>query len=251
MFFPLSDDDSRLSGPAYVSIALLIANIALYLYQASNPAFTLGYSAVPYEITTGQDLVGVTTRGDVSLTQTPGPSPIYLTLLTSMFMHGSLAHIGGNLLYLWIFGDNVEHRFGALPFLAFYLISGFAASAAQIALAPESIIPTLGASGAISGVLGAYLVLFPRNQVKAIFLIRIVSIPAFIALGVWIAFQLFSGYQNLSNVGIEGGVAYGAHIGGFAAGVIAGGFARLFLKREPESAMRRAYESDPSSRQLW
>lgn len=251
MFFPLSDDDSRLEHPAYLTITFVLLNIALFAYQLAEPAFTMGWSAVPLEITKGVDLVGTIPLGTDVIDHVAGPSPIYITLLSSMFMHGGWAHLGGNLLYLWIFGDNVEHRFGWKAFLLFYLGSGLAASATQIALAPDSIIPTLGASGAISGVLGAYLVLFPKNQVKAVFLIRIVSIPAFIVLGLWIAMQLFSGYQSLGNIGLTGGVAYGAHIGGFVAGVIAGLIARSFYKGEPPTRMREKYRADPVVRDLW
>ena len=146
------------------------------------------------------------------------------------------------MLYLWIFGDNVEHRFGGLKFLAFYLISGLAASFAQIALAPDSVIPTLGASGAISGVLGAYLVLFPRNQVMAVFLFRIISIPAVFVLGLWAAMQIFSGVGSLGSVGTTGGVAYAAHVGGFVAGVVAGIIARVTMKQEPHTPFREIYD---------
>ena len=245
MLFPLKDDDRHLMSPAWVTITLVVANALVFLYQLANPEFTTGFSAVPKELTEGIDLVGPTMVGDgrdaFQISQAPGPTPIYLTLLTSMFMHGGWAHLGGNLLYLWIFGDNVEHRFGALRFLAFYLISGVAASAAQIALAPDSVIPTLGASGAISGVLGAYIVLFPKNQVMAVFLYRVVSIPAFLVLGLWAAMQVFGGFGSLANVGSEGGVAYAAHVGGFVAGLVAGVFARVMMKTEPETVFRDIY----------
>src|SRR5690606_31410943 len=125
----------------------------------------------------------------VAVPHAPGPVPMHLTVLTATFMRGGLAHLGGDLLYLWIVGDNDEHRFGALPFVAFYLVSGVAATVAQIALDPDSVIPNLGASGAISGVLGAYLVLFPKNRVFALFFFRVVAIPAVLALGLWIALQ--------------------------------------------------------------
>src|SRR5690606_6373577 len=160
MLFPISDDDRRLDGPAFVTWALLALNVLVYVvFQGlgADTAFTYGYSVVPLELTTGTDLTWPTTVGmagqQVSIPHAPGPVPIHLTVLTAMFMHGGLGHLGGNLLYLWIFGDNVEHRFGALPFLAFYLVSGVAATVAQIALDPDSVIPNLGASGAISGVL--------------------------------------------------------------------------------------------------
>lgn len=246
MLFPLSDDDKDLMGPAWVTLLIIAANIAVFAWQLLNPEFTAGFSAVPYEITKGVDLVkDAALRVDgqlVPIPHSPGPDPIHLTLLSSLFMHAGWMHIGSNLLYLWIFGDNVEHRFGGLKFLAFYLISGIAASLAQIALAPESIIPTLGASGAISGVLGAYLVLFPRNHVMAVFFYRVVSIPAILVLGLWALTQVFSGMGSLADVGNRGGVAYAAHIGGFIAGLIAGAIARIFMKHEPRTPFREIYE---------
>ncbi|MEM6326310.1 MAG: rhomboid family intramembrane serine protease [Bacteroidota bacterium] len=256
MLFPISDDDRRLSGPALVTWVLLIANVGLFLVQMSDPDFTYAWSTVPQEITTGVDLANtvpldVSVSGQIPQRPGPGPAPmIYLTLLTAMFMHGGLAHIGGNLLYLWIFGDNVEHRFGHATFLGFYLLSGLVASFAQIALDPDSLVPSLGASGAISGVLGAYLVLFPKNRVNAIFFVRVVSVPAFIVLGVWIAFQFVNGWGSLFASEQTGGVAYGAHIGGFVAGVVGA----LVLKgrglQEQPSVLSRSMR-DPRSQSLW
>ncbi len=240
MLFPISDNDRHLLTPAWVSIGLLVANVLLFFVQLSNPDFTSGYSVIPREIVTGIDLtepVLVRAGGEtLAIPQSPGPAPIYLTLLTAMFMHGGWAHLGGNMLYLWIFGDNVEHRFGHLRFLLFYLASGLAATIAQIATDPHGVIPNLGASGAISGVLGAYLVLFPRNQVMAIFLFRLVSIPAVFVLGLWILMQFVSMGGQQANTG---GVAYAAHIGGFVAGVIAGIIARFTMREEPQTAFRR------------
>jgi len=183
MIFPISDDDRHLSKPAIVTWAFLILNVVIYFYQTANPDFTNGWSVIPKEITTGVDLVGseylTTPSGQrVEISQSKGPSPIFFTILSAMFMHGSIMHLGGNLLYLWIFGDNVEHRFGHVKFAAFYLLSGLVATLIQVMMGPDSIIPNLGASGAIAGVLGAYLVLFPRNKVNAIFFFRVISIPA-------------------------------------------------------------------------
>ena len=152
-----------------------------------------------------------------------------------------LMHLGGNLLYLWIFGDNVEHRFGSVKFLIFYLFSGVAATVAQIMMGPESVIPNLGASGAISGVMGAYLVLFPKNKVNAVFLFRMVSVPAVVVLGMWIAMQLFSGYGSLGQNSQTGGVAYAAHIGGFVAGVLAGLVVKVLMKEEPHNRKYDVY----------
>lgn len=255
MFFPISDDDSRLSSPAYVTWVFIAANVALYLYQISNPAFTSGWSVIPQEITSGIDLLGSSTlstpQGPVEISQAPGPNPIYLTLLSSMFMHGSWMHLGGNMLYLWIFGDNVEHRFGHLKFIIFYLGSGLVASAAQIALNTQGVIPNLGASGAIAGVLGCYLVLFPRNKVNAVFVVRIISVPAIVVLGMWGVMQFMQGAGSLSAAGESGGVAYGAHIGGFIAGLVMGVIARTIMKEEPPSILQRQYSRDATSKRYW
>ncbi len=246
MLFPIGDDDRKLSGPGYVSIALILANIAVFflLQEAGrNEPFVYGYSVIPQEITTGVDLTETqfrTVGGErIGIPQAPGPRPIFLTILTAMFMHGGFAHLFGNMLYLWIFGDNVEHRFGRLPFLVFYLVSGLAATFAQVALDPQGVVPNLGASGAISGVLGAYLVLFPRNRVHAIFFYTVISIPALVAIGLWIVFQFINGYGAVMvSEETVGGVAYGAHIGGFAAGAALGLAARLFLRERPSAYTR-------------
>lgn len=255
MLFPIGDDDRKLSGPAFVTGAFLLINIGVFVLQLLFPELIYGYSTIPAEITTGQDLVNSAPAdarvSDLSqLPQRPGPTPIYLTLLTSMFMHGGFGHLFGNMLYLWIFGDNVEHRFGHGAFLAFYLVSGLIASAAQIALDPDSVIPSLGASGAISGVLGAYLVLFPRNRVHAIFLFTVVSVPAIVAIGLWILFQFVNGVGAIAATEQTGGVAYGAHIGGFFAGVVLAFILRQTIRERP-NRLSRALQSDPRSRQLW
>lgn len=256
MLFPISDDDRLLSRPAYVTWFLLAGNVALFVVQLMHPEFTYGWSAVPYEIMHNADLVkGVLIDAGggkvMEIPQLPGPSPIHLTLLSSMFMHGGYAHIGGNMLYLWIFGDNVEHRFGHGKFLLFYLVSGLAASAAQIAIDPESVIPTLGASGAISGVLGAYIVLFPRNKVNAVFFFKVLSIPAFLVIGLWAVMQFINGAGSIAETSQTGGVAYGAHIGGFVAGVVLALIMRIMIKEEPDSVLARQYRRDDKARRLW
>ncbi|MEJ6728388.1 MAG: rhomboid family intramembrane serine protease [Akkermansiaceae bacterium] len=255
MLFPISDDDRHLTKRAYVTITFLVINVAIFIYQTMNPEFTMGWSVIPQEITSGQDLVGPTVLetpgGPEILNQVAGPVPIYFTLISSMFMHGSWAHLGGNMLYLWIFGDNVEHRFGHVRFLLFYIISGLAASAAQIALNTQSIIPNLGASGAIAGVLGCYLVLFPRNKVNAVFIVRIVSIPAFVVLGMWGAMQIWQGASSMSSAGHGGGVAYGAHVGGFVAGLLIGLVVRFMMRDEPLSILKTQYARDPKAKRIW
>ncbi|MGQ0641331.1 MAG: rhomboid family intramembrane serine protease [Gemmatimonadaceae bacterium] len=220
---PLQDDNTGRHNTPVVTYALIAINVVVWLIELSaGERFINGYSTVPFEITHNTDLVGTQTvragGESVPIQHYPGPTPIYLTLLFAMFMHASWLHIGGNMLYLWIFGDNIEDRIGRAKFLAFYLICGIAASAAHIMFGPDSRIPSLGASGAIAGVLGAYLVLFPRRGVRVLLGRQIVTMPAFIVLGLWILLQIFS---QISVVGAEGGgVAYMAHIGGFVAGLV-------------------------------
>ena len=231
--FPIGDQNEPGKGPAYFTLAFIAINLAIFfLIQLNNDAFTYGYSAVPAEITSGIDLTRdeqITIDGQqVLIPQEPGPVPIYLTLLTSMFMHAGIAHILGNMLFLWIFGDNVEHRMGHIPFLIFYLVAGIVASFAQILVNPDSVIPTLGASGAISGVLGAYLVLFPSNRVTVI-IFRFVpyQVPAIVAIGMWAVFQFINGFGAIMvSEETAGGVAYMAHIGGFVAGLVGGAIYR-------------------------
>jgi rhomboid family protein len=226
--FPIADENEPGKGPAFVTLAFIAINLAVFfLIQLNSDAFTYGYSAVPIEITKGIDLVQPVTvevaGQDVVIPEAPGPNPIYLTLLTSMFMHGGFAHIFGNMLFLWIFGDNVEHRVGHIPYFVFYIVAGIVAAFAQIAVDPDSVIPTLGASGAISGVLGAYLVMFPTNRVTVMFGLRPALVPAIVAIGIWAVFQFISGFGAIATTDeTTGGVAYLAHIGGFVAGVIFG-----------------------------
>jgi membrane associated rhomboid family serine protease len=228
---PLSDENERGHGPAFVSLAIIALNVFVFFVlqgagaSVEGAAFTYGWAAVPFEITNGVDLVGPTPIDvggqQVLIPQEPGPSPIWLTLLTSMFMHGGLLHLGGNMLFLWIFGDNVEHRVGHGLFIVFYVAAGIVASFAQILVDPSSKIPTLGASGAIAGVLGAYLVLFPTNRVLVLLLRFPVWVPAIVVIGLWAVLQFVSGFGTLGSAQ-AGGVAYMAHIGGFVAGVLAG-----------------------------
>jgi membrane associated rhomboid family serine protease len=257
MLFPISDDDREVSSTAFVTYAILAANILVFFLQMPNPNFTYGWSIIPKEITTGVDLVEPELmklpNGQVAeIVQAPGPPIIWLTLLSAMFMHGGFGHISGNMLYLWIFGNNVEHRFGHIWFLVFYLVSGLVGSLAQIAMSPESIIPNLGASGAIAGVMGAYLVLFPRNQVNAVFFYTVITVPAVVVLGMWIVAQLASGYGSIASTSAStGGVAYLAHIGGFIAGTLAALICRMQLQKEPDTELLRQYQRDPRAQRLW
>ena len=223
-FLPLGDDNSLRRSLPVVTYLLIAANAAVFALQlARGEAFTNGFSTVPYEITHHTDLVGDQTLEvdghAYHLRHYPGPSPIWLTLLTSMFMHGGWLHILGNMLYLWIFGDQIEDLLGKVKFTVFYLACGLAASAAQIACGPDSIVPNLGASGAIAGVLGAYLVKYPTNDVRVIVGRLPTVLPAWMVLGGWIALQVLEQFQSL-RLQAQGGVAYMAHIGGFVTGVV-------------------------------
>ncbi len=223
-FLPIGDDNSMRQSTPVMVYAIIAINVAVYLLQLKRgEPFTNGFSTVPWEITHGSDLIGDKTIsvGDHTaiIHHYPGPSPIYLTLLTSMFMHGSPMHIIGNMLYLWIFGDQIEDLVGKVRFVIFYLLCGLAASAAQIAADPNSIIPNLGASGAIAGVLGAYLVKYPTNNVRVIVMRTLTSLPAFIVLGSWFGLQVLE-QVNSRYAGAQGGVAYMAHIGGFISGIV-------------------------------
>ncbi len=190
-----------------------------WLQLKGGEPFTNALSAVPYEITHGVDLAS-TVRAQfngqiVPIRHFRGPDPISLTMFTSMFMHGSWMHIIGNMVYLGIFGDQIEDRLGHVKFLLFYLLCGVLASLAHIAAAPHSVIPSLGASGAIAGVLGAYLWCYPRNRVRVLVFRYVAIFPAIIVLGAWFALQVFGQMGS----GAGGGIAYMAHIGGFVAGV--------------------------------
>ena len=235
MIIPIGDDDRRLTGPAFITVGLVVANLlSFFLWQGAgaNEVAMYGWTVIPAEITSGIDLVQtqyVEANGQtVPVPQAPGPTPVYLTVLSAMFMHGGYSHLFGNLLYLWIFGDNVEHRLGASRFFGFYLFCGIAATLIQVALTPDTVIPNLGASGAIAGVLGAYMVFFPKNRVHTLIVFTIVAVPAIVAIGMWIGLQFLSGYGAIMATQNLGGVAYGAHIGGFVTGASVAGLARLF-----------------------
>jgi membrane associated rhomboid family serine protease len=249
--FPIGDDNSGITGPALITIALILANIAVFVLcqgLGSNDAFTYAFSTVPAEILSGQDVARSVTitdplSGDPAgkfLLQ-PTPIPVYLTLITSMFMHGGFMHLFGNMLFLWIFGDNLEHAMGKLKFLMFYLLCGIAAGLAQVFTTSMSggneLLPMLGASGAISGVLGGYMLLFPHRRVRVLLMRMITDVPAYVALGLWFVFQLISGMGVLGDGSQVGGVAYAAHIGGFIAGVL---LVRLFANKETAAAKTEA-----------
>jgi membrane associated rhomboid family serine protease len=249
--FPIGDENEPGRGPAFVTIVFILINLGVFFLlqlpesDSANQPFTYGYSAIPYEITTGDDLTQpeeiVVGGEEVLVPQAPGPVPIYLTLLTSMFMHGGIAHILGNMLFLWIFGDNVEHRVGHIPYVVFYLAAGVIASLAQILVDTDSVIPSLGASGAISGVLGAYLVMFPRNRVTiVVFRFIPYQVPAIVAIGMWAVFQFIAGFGSIAQTEQTGGVAYMAHIGGFVAGLAFGFIGRSIWGSGPRRDVRFA-----------
>jgi membrane associated rhomboid family serine protease len=238
MLFPIGDDNTERQVVPFVTYMLIVSNVLVFLYQlAAGDPFTYGYSVVPAEITRGEDIRGVVRVAGSRLPLYPGPQPVYLTLLTSMFMHGGWSHLLGNMLYLWIFGDNVEDRMGHAKFLIFYLICGILASFTHIFFGPTSLIPSLGASGAIAGVLGAYLVLFPHQGVRVLLWWNVIQLPAIIVIGFWGLLQFLNGFGSLGNVGRGGGVAYMAHIGGFVAGILL-----VFLFRNPPTRRVPRYD---------
>jgi rhomboid family protein len=212
---PIGDDDSDRRFAPLINYVLIAINILVFVFlqgMGGNEKFTYAFSTVPAEILTGKDIaVGVLE---------PTPVPVYLTLITSMFMHGGWAHLLGNMLFLWVFGDNIENRIGHIRYLIFYLVCGIIASLSHVFVSgSDSLIPSLGASGAISGVLGGYLLLFPSRRVRVIMGRGITQVPAFVVLGIWIVFQVISGMGMLGGNETGGGVAYAAHIGGFIAGL--------------------------------
>ncbi len=223
--FPIGDDNTGRHLTPVVNWAIIGINVLVFLLLqqlGSNEPFTYAFSLVPQEIVNGTDLTGLQTVRDTfgnvgQVLHYPTPLPVYFNFLSSMFMHGSIMHIFGNMMFLFVFGDNLEDLLGHVRYLFFYLLCGFGAAAAQIVMDTSSIIPMLGASGAISGVLGGYLLLFPRNQVRAIVFNFLTTIPAYVALGIWIVYQLVLGFLTPAGTG---GVAYAAHIGGFAAGLL-------------------------------
>src|SRR5260221_10794489 len=197
---PIGGDDSSRRTVPLVRYALIALNVLFFFVELSGgDAFIGKWAFVPSRFQAN-------------------PSSDFLTLFTSMFMHAGWLHLGGNMLYLWIFGDNVEDRFGHIGFTIFYLLCGLAASFAQMAFSLGSSVPNLGASGAIAGVLGAYILLFPQGSVRVLQGQQVVQMPALLVIGFWIVLQVFSGIGSISTAADTGGVAYMAHVGGFLAG---------------------------------
>lgn len=198
---PIGDDNRGRRIVPLVTYGLVAINVVVFVVELLQPYpddFIIRWGAIPAEIMAGRD---------------------WITLITSMFLHGGWAHLLGNMVFLWIFGDNVEDALGHVLYLAFYFACGIAASLAQVFLTPAATIPGIGASGAISGVLAAYILMFHTNRVRVLVGYFVTTVPAWVMIGLWILLQFVSGYAALSEAQI-GGVAYGAHIGGFLAGLV-------------------------------
>jgi membrane associated rhomboid family serine protease len=211
---PIGDDDTSRRTVPLVTYALIALNILFFFVELSGgDAFVGKWAFVPRRFLAN-------------------PGGDFLTLFTSMFMHAGWLHLGGNMLYLWIFGDNVEDNFGHLKFIIFYLLCGLAATFAQLAFSLGSDVPNLGASGAIAGVLGSYILLFPQGRIRVLQGQQVVQMPALLVIGFWIVLQFFSEIGSIANTAQTGGVAYMAHIGGFLAG-----FALTFLFRGSRGAL--------------
>ncbi|MBO9566137.1 MAG: rhomboid family intramembrane serine protease [Niastella sp.] len=251
MVLPIGDDNRDRRITPIVNYLLIIGNILAFIFWQDwgrdlNVSFA--YSAIPAEILTNEDvvtnskiLVDPLTGQQVEL---PGlqrtPIPVFLTLFTSMFMHGGLAHLGGNMLFLWIFGDNIEDALGHMRYLIFYLLCGMLAGLSHVfstlLLDQNLLIPSLGASGAISAVLGAYIMLYPTRTVHVwIFFIFILPVPALIVVGLWFVFQVLNGLGTLGGEEASG-IAYAAHIGGFIVGFL---LIRLFTPKRVAISSRR------------
>ena len=237
---PIRDENPTTTTP-YLTIALIAINIAMFL---TEPLFASGQDAqiqearyfacnasIPYEVTHGERIAEARARGvefeapidnafAILQAQSCPQKSLWLSILKSMFLHGSILHIAGNMLFLWVFGNNIEDRLGRMRFILFYLLAGIAATYAQSYVFPDSATPLVGASGAIAGVLGAYLLLFPRARIVSLvifFFITWVELPAVVVIGLWFVMQLVSG---VGSVAADTGVAYMAHIGGFIAGML-------------------------------
>jgi membrane associated rhomboid family serine protease len=232
MVFPISDDNTGRTRTPYVTYLLIAINVLVFVFfqgLGTNERFTYAFSTVPQEIRTGEDVarpVRVELGDEVAtIPLQPTPGSVYFTLLISMFMHGSLMHLLGNMLFLWIFGDNIEDDLGHGRYTSFYLATGVLASLAHVVttfvVGDNPFIPSLGASGAISGVMGGYLVMHPHRRVRVIMLRMLTDVPGYVAVGLWFVLQLISAFGVLGQGPQSGGgVAFMAHIGGFIAGVV-------------------------------
>jgi membrane associated rhomboid family serine protease len=245
MVLPLGDLHPTRITPV-VTYTLIAINVVVFLLQeARGDRFTMAYACTPWEIThnedieapivkparvlrvqdprdpTGRRIIEVE-RPAVAIPHAPTPIPIWMTLFTAMFLHGGWMHLIGNMLYLWIVGDNVEEVLGSVRYVIVYLACGLIGSLAQIAASPNSLIPTLGASGAIAGIMGAYVIWFPHNQIRVLVFRFITVLPAVIVIGGWIVLQIYLGAGSFGKEGESGGVAYLAHVGGALTGIFVG-----------------------------
>jgi membrane associated rhomboid family serine protease len=229
--FPIGDDNRGRRLTPFINWLLILINLAVFGYQIMLPMadlerFIFEFGAVPGDLTTAFPSL------------TPEAISIYSTVFTSMFMHGSILHFGGNMLFLWVFGANIEDAMGHFGYLMFYLAGGLSAAIAHIAFEPQSMVPMIGASGAISAVMGAYLLLFPTGSIRVLVFVGIpliFAVPALIMLGIWFATQLISGMAALEGAGdAAGGIAFWAHVGGFVAGAVL-----VWFFRDPAAVARQ------------
>jgi membrane associated rhomboid family serine protease len=233
--FPLKDNIPTDRVPV-VTIFFILANVVAYfllqkggILHGPDNAGVIKYGAIPYELTHPNDLCSEIQNGAAigcgASSQVPDQPSTWLTPFTAMFMHGSVVHLGGNMLFLWIFGNNVEDSMGPVRFVLFYVLGGLAALLGQVIVGPNEAVPTIGASGAVAGVLGGYILLWPKARVLTlvfiIFFVSLIELPAMVMLGIWFAQQILFGAADLTDpTGGSGGVAYFAHIGGFLWGLV-------------------------------
>ncbi len=235
MFIPVGDDNRDRRTTPYVNYMFIAINILVFIFlqgMGNDYRFTFAYATVPAEILTGDDIVSRAKVFEDAITGQrvtmpglqPTNIPVHLTLITSMFMHGGWAHLFGNMLFLLVFGDNIEDAMGHRRYFFFYLVCGVLAALSHVftsAFTAQSVyIPSLGASGAVSGIMGGYMLLFPTRSVHMWIFFFIISVPAFLAVGIWFVFQLINGMGMLGGEESAGGVAYAAHIGGFIVGFL-------------------------------
>jgi membrane associated rhomboid family serine protease len=240
--FPFADAGARYRSFAPVTIGLIVLNCLVFLYELQTGGlgvltgggsfqinlFFYQWGFIPSELAEGRDYQFHFTGADIA-----SPVPTWATVFSSMFIHGGFLHLAGNMLFLWVFGNSMEHHLGPVRFLLLYLVTGVAAVLSHMAIEPQSQVPLIGASGAVSGILGAYLLTFPRNRIRALIvmiLITVIEVPAMWLLGGWFLWQLF---QGLTSLGLSNtvSVAFFAHVGGFAAGLLAVAAARVITRR--------------------
>ncbi len=249
--FPISDSDLITRRRPVVNVTMIALCAAVFVYELTigeieRYIFFYQYGAIPAELVHGLNFDVI--RTPVGALNVESPIPNWLTVFTSMFIHGDWIHFGVNMLFLWVFGDNIEDRFGHLRYLLFYLAAGVAAVLFQTFIDTTSQLPTIGASGAIAGVLGAYLVLFPDSRIRTLvffFFIFFVRIRALFLLGFWFLLQFFEGLGSLGPSAQGGGVAYWAHVGGFILGVVVAVFYRVGTRREPPPQATKYWRGRP------